>query len=64
MKKKNNVRLNLTLSEEFFNQLKKHADQEYVLIGTWVKSYLMKNLAKGDKEEKMINQNENIKSNL
>jgi hypothetical protein len=46
-----NVRLNLSLSKEFFGLLKQKSQHDYVQVGTWVKSYLMKNLIQGDKRE-------------
>ena len=56
-----NVRLNLSLSKEFFELLQKKSHNDYVQVGTWVKSYLMKNLIQGDKmeEKRSVTQNEN-----
>ena len=45
------VRLNLSLSKEFFELLQQKSQYDYVQVGTWVKSYLMKNLIEGDKME-------------
>lgn len=53
------VRLNLSLSKEFYDLLQQNAKNEYVQVGTWTKSYLMKNLLEGDKEEKCLTQNGN-----
>jgi len=44
------IRVNLVLSSDFYNVLKMHADNEYVRVGTWTKSYLLKNLNPGDKK--------------
>lgn len=54
-----NVRLNLSLSQEFYELLKQKSKNDYVQVGTWVKSYLMKNLLQGDKDEKCLTQNGN-----
>jgi hypothetical protein len=56
------VRLNLSLSQEFYELLKQKSQQDYVQVGTWTKSYLMKNLIiEGDKmeENRGVIQNEN-----
>ena len=53
------VRLNLVLSKEFYGLLKQNANNEYLRIGTWTKTFLMKNLLAGDnKLEKCITENE------
>ena len=53
------VRLNLVLSKEFYGLLKQNANNEYLRIGTWTKTFLMKNLLAGDnKPEKCITENE------
>jgi len=53
------VRLNLVLSKEFYGLLKQNANNEYLRIGTWTKTFLMKNLLSGDnKLEKCITENE------
>ncbi len=44
------VRLNLVLSSDFYNVLKMYADKEFVRVGTWTKSFLLKNLHAGDKK--------------
>lgn len=55
------VRLNLSLSKEFFELLQQKSQHDYVQVGTWVKSYLMKNLLEGDKmeEKRGLTKNEN-----
>ena len=49
-KHSHHIRLNLVLSSDFYNVLKSFADKEYVRVGTWTKSYLLKNLNPGDKK--------------
>ena len=54
------VRLNLTLDTEFFELLKDKADSEYLLVGQWVRRYLMKNILSADNNtySKCTTQNE------
>ena len=53
-----NVKMNLTLPEEFYQVLKKNAQNDYVKVATWTKQFLMKNL-EGDKlEKKCLTSNE------
>lgn len=53
-----NVKMNLTLPEEFYQVLKKNAQNDYMKVATWTKQFLMKNL-EGDKlEKKCLTQNE------
>jgi hypothetical protein len=51
IKKTQNVKMNLTLSPEFYQVLKENAKSDYVKVATWTKQFLMKNL-EGDKLEK------------
>jgi len=57
-KKNQNVKMNLTLPEEFYQVLKENAQNDYVKVATWTKQFLMKNLH-GDKlEKKCLTENE------
>jgi hypothetical protein len=58
LKEKNNqnVKMNLTLPEEFYQVLKENAQNDYVKVATWTKQFLMKNL-QGDKLEKKCSTN-------
>ena len=62
MKEKNDsgtVKMNLSIPREFAELLEQKANNNYMPMATWVKSYLMKNLlGAGDNEDKnSINQN-------
>lgn len=60
-KKIQNVKMNLTLPEEFYQVLKENAQNDYVKVATWTKQFLMKNL-EGDKlEKKCLTANEAAK---
>ncbi len=53
-----NVKMNLTLPQEFYDLLQQNARGDYVKVATWTKQFLMKNLC-GDKlEKKSLTQNE------
>jgi hypothetical protein len=57
-KKLKNVKMNLTIPQEFYQVLKKNAQNDYVKVATWTKQFLMKNL-EGDKlGKKCLTQNE------
>jgi len=57
--KKHNVKMNLTLPQEFYQVLKENAQNDYVKVATWTKQFLMKNLQQGDKiEKKCVTSNE------
>jgi hypothetical protein len=61
VKKTKNVKMNLTLSQEFYHLLQQNAQNDYVKVATWTKQFLMKNL-KGDKlEKKCLTENETAK---
>jgi len=63
IKKAKNVKMNLTLSQEFYDLLQQNASEDYVKVATWTKQFLMKNL-KGDKlGEKSLTQNETAMGN-
>jgi len=51
IEKLKNVKMNLTLSQEFYDLLQQNAREDYVKVATWTKQFLMKNLY-GDKLEK------------
>ena len=58
MKKTKNVKMNLTLSQEFYQLLKKNASDDFMKVATWTKQFLMKNLVeRHNEEEKCVTQN-------
>lgn len=52
-----NVKMNLTLPQEFYHLLQQKAQNDYVKVATWTKQFLMKNLQQGDKPEKKCSTN-------
>jgi hypothetical protein len=59
MKTETNKRMNITLSKEFYDQLKQHARQEHLLVSTYAKQLLMKSLlANNNEENKCLTKNE------
>lgn len=57
LKTKKTVKMNLTLTQEFYDLLQQNARNNYVKTATWTKQFLMKNLY-GDKlEDKCITDN-------
>jgi hypothetical protein len=50
-KTKTNKRMNITLSQEFYNQLKQQAKNEHLLVSTYTKQLLMKSLPINNNEE-------------
>ena len=64
MKKSPKVKMNLSLDREFYQVLKDHAESDYVLVATWTKQFLMKNLSEGHKaDSKCVTQNETAMEN-
>lgn len=51
IKKSKNIKMNLTISPEFYQVLQENAKSDYVKVATWTKQFLMKNL-NGDKLDK------------
>jgi hypothetical protein len=49
--KKENVKMNLTLSREFYEFLKEKSSQDYMKTATWVKRFLMKHLLDENKPD-------------
>ena len=49
--KKENVKMNLTLSREFYEFLKEKSSQDYMKTATWVKRFLMKHLLSDNKPD-------------
>ena len=41
---KENVRVNITVDKDFYMLLEEAAKRDYMLVGTWVRRYLKKNL--------------------
>jgi len=44
-KTETNKKMNITLSKEFYDQLKQQARQEHLLVSTYAKQLLMKSLS-------------------
>jgi hypothetical protein len=57
-KKTQNVKMNLTLSREFYELLKENASNDFVRVATWTKQFLMRNLAAHKPELKCETKNE------
>ena len=49
--KKENVKMNLTLSRDFYEFLKEKSSQDYMKTATWVKRFLMKHLLDENKPD-------------
>ena len=50
--------MNLTLEQDFYNLLKQHAEKDFMLISTWTKQFLKKNLLTNYKDVKKQTENE------
>ena len=58
-KKKQVVKMNLTLSREFYQLLQANAKNDYSKTATWTKQFLMKSLnQRNNKEPKCLTSNE------
>lgn len=55
------VKMNLTLSRDFYEILKKHARNDYAKPATWTKIYLMKTLLDNKPDFNLLTENETIK---
>ncbi len=63
LKTKKTVKMNLTLTQEFYDLLQQNAKNDYVRTATWTKQFLMKNLC-GDKlEKKCLTENGTVMGN-
>jgi len=49
--KKEKVKMNLTLSRDFYEFLKEKSSQDYMKTATWVKRFLMKHLLTENKPD-------------
>lgn len=49
--KNEKVKMNLTLSREFYEFLKEKSSQDYMKTATWVKRFLMKHLLAANKPD-------------
>ena len=59
-KKKQVVKMNLTLTREFYQQLQSNAQNDFMKTATWTKQFLMKGLVERNKTEtKCQTNNEN-----
>ena len=55
---KKNVKMNLSLEEEFYELLQDKAKQDYVKVATWTKQFLMKSLLeKNNSDSKCLTKN-------
>ena len=61
-KKTPNVKMNLTLSKEFYQMLQDKAKSDYMRVATWTKQFLMKNLLSHKTESKVTVNNETTES--
>jgi hypothetical protein len=52
------IKMNLTLTQEFYELLKKNAGNDYMKVATWTKRFLMKSLLdRHNDESKCVTQN-------
>ena len=59
VKPKQVIKMNLTLTREFYQLLQDNARADYMKVATWTKRFLMKSLIEGPKaESKCLNSNE------
>ena len=59
-KKKQVVKINLTLTREFYQLLQSNAKNDFMKTATWTKQYLMRSLIeRNNKESKCKTKNEN-----
>ena len=57
-KKKEMVKMNLSLEKEFYELLQQKAQEDYVRVSTWTKQFLMKSLLgknNGERDKCLIN---------
>ena len=58
-KKIKTIKMNLTLTQDFYQLLKENASADYMKVATWTKRFLMKSLIDRHKpEEKYVIENE------
>jgi hypothetical protein len=58
-KKIKTIKMNLTLTQDFYQLLKENAGTDYMKVATWTKQFLMKSLIDRHKpEEKILIENE------
>uniref|UniRef100_UPI003216BB30 hypothetical protein n=1 Tax=uncultured Draconibacterium sp. TaxID=1573823 RepID=UPI003216BB30 len=55
------VKMNLTLSRDFYQILKEHAYKDYAKPATWTKQFLMKTLLNNKPDFKLLIPNEKFK---
>ena len=59
VKKRQVIKMNLTLTREFYQLLQDNARADYMKVATWTKQFLMKSLIEGHKaESKCLTSNE------
>lgn len=52
------IKMNLTLSQDFYELLKENAGNDYMKVATWTKRFLMKSLLdRHNAESKCVTQN-------
>jgi hypothetical protein len=62
IKSKQTIKMNLSLEKDFYELLLANAKRDYVLVSTWTKQFLKKNLLDKNKcDSKLLTQNENEK---
>jgi hypothetical protein len=59
IKKTQIVKMNLTLSREFYQVLQQQAQRDYMKVATWTKQFLMKNLIDNKLDSNSLNNDEN-----
>ncbi len=59
IKKPQIVKMNLTLSREFYQVLQQQAQSDYMKVATWTKQFLMKNLNENKLDSNSLNNDEN-----
>jgi hypothetical protein len=56
--KKKQVKLNLSLDDEFYQFLKKNAEHDFVKVATWTKQYLKRHLLQINKGLEELTKND------
>ena len=51
IKKNQVVKMNLTLTREFYQLLQKNAKGDFMKVATWTKQFLMKNVQEGNNKD-------------
>lgn len=51
---KKNVKINISLDNEFYELIKEKASHDYMRVATWTKQFLMKNLLENNCDSKCL----------